>query len=142
MQRVASKGFQHNVKQILTHEITLRRPENCGLAYDDYARAVADGLRERLYTLPNTLQGSMKVFVSGLSSSGEIQITVAGVGLRKPNLPAETTRQEFFLAIHNALSNLEQQHLAKVEYAVEESDSEGKALAEAEMVQAAMNPKV
>ena len=128
-----------NVKQILTHEITLQKPDNCGLSYDDYARVVADGLHERLAKLPNTIPDSMKVFVSGLSSSGDIQITVVGVGLRKAHMPAETTRQEFFLCIHNALDALRKQQIGGVQHEVEEQDAEAKALAEAEMVQATMN---
>jgi hypothetical protein len=54
------------------------------------------------------------VFVSGLNAAREIQITITGLGLREARLPAETTRQEFFLAIYKALAVLEDQCLAKV----------------------------
>lgn len=136
VQGVLTSGPQQNLRQILSHEITLKRPENCGTAYDEYARAVTEGLRERLAKLPNTAPDSMKVFVSGLSSSGDIEITIAGVGLRTSHLSAESTRQEFYLAIYNALTTLEEQQLARVKHEIAEQDAEGKALAEAEMVQA------
>ena len=138
MQRSTSRSLGQNVKQILTHEITLKRPDNCGLSYDEYARVVTDVLRERVSKLDHTMPDSVKVFVSGLSSSGDIQITVVGVGQRKAHLPAEGTRQEFFLCIHNALHALEEGKIGEVLHEVEEQDAEAKALAEAEMVQAAM----
>lgn len=130
---------QPQVKQILTHEITLQRPENDSIEYDDYARRVAKGLRQHLSSLPNTLQNSMKVFVSGLSSSGDIQITIVGVGLRTPNMPAETIREDFYLAIHKALCVLKRESAADVQHEIEEQDAEAKALATEEMERVAMS---
>ena len=81
----------------------------------------------------------MKVFVSGLSASGEIQITIVGVGLRTPHMPAETIREEFYLAIQNALCTLKREHDTDVQHDLEEKDAEAKKLAEAEIERACMS---
>jgi lantibiotic modifying enzyme len=123
------------MKQLLVHDITLQRPKSYETsAYDDYAKRVIKSLLVRLSILPNTQKNSVKAFVSGLSPTGEIQIKVAAIALRSHNMPAESTRQAFLLAIHNSLCSMEAEEATK---ALQSADN-GKSDVEAEMTSAAL----